>query len=455
MTGKNHSVDRSSGFSLLIDGNEQENAELTSAAASSPSSFTVRRRMSMREHLSLFAMSFSYGLCFNTLNNIVIPKTVARITHGKESLWVGVLMGIGALCQITSPLFGACSDRLGNRTMFLTNGAMLTVVGLVLFTFVEITNSMLVLCTAHFVSSVGLSVAYSMVVALLNDYVAKEETGKGSSAMALLAIIGSGVGYTMLAVGVSTVFCLGTYALATIFCLVITLNSIPSESLRQPPQALHFSDTILNSFTIPSFRIFPDFGFACVGRGLFNCGLAVQVYIIFFLRDIVQLASPAEVTSALSVAALLGGLLGAGLSGPVSDRVGRKSLIYLAAVTCSLSLLMLLEVRSLEFLYIIGFVHGMGSASFLSVDYAIGVETLPRKDGMPIDTAKDLGIFGVSATIGTFAGQLLYGMLLHMYVSKGEGNTQRYSSIGFVAVYSVSCMAFICSGITLAFTNTK
>ncbi|RNF17030.1 arabinose efflux permease family protein [Trypanosoma conorhini] len=417
---------------------------------------SLKRQMSMKELLFLLSMSFSYALCFNTLNNIVIPKSVGRFGDNKQSLWLGLLMVLGAFCQMSAPLVGAYSDRVGSRAPFLVCGSAVTVMGLFMFIIVELTDRLIILCLAQVISTVGLSVVYSMVMALLTDYVLEEQTGKGSGAMALLALTGSGVGYAMLAVDVPVTYCLCSYVVVTLLCLALTLNSIPIvETMRQTQQPVRFCDTLTVAFTMPSFRIFPDFFLACLGRALFNSGLASQVYLVFFLRDVFLSKNPVRITSALSIAALAGGFLGAIPSGVFSDRIGRKPVVYAALFLCAMSLVLLLLLRDIKFLYAVGFLHGFGSASYLSVDHALGILTLPRKCGFPIDAAKDLGLFATSATFGTLVGQVAYGTLLQAFVGYTEAGAVRYSYFGFLVIFTLAAVAFVLSGTTVVFIRVK
>jgi len=62
---------------------------------------------------------------------------------------------------------------------------------------------------------------------------------------------------------------------------------------------------------------------------------------------------------------------------------------------------------------------GAGNGAFLTVDYALAVDTLPDKDS----AARDLGLWGVSAFIGSACGPIVLGPLLHIVglVSLGGG----------------------------------
>ena len=63
---------------------------------------------SISQLFSLFALSFSYALMFATMSNIVIAKEVDRLASTSQTTWVGVIMAVGALAQITC--HGCLSD---------------------------------------------------------------------------------------------------------------------------------------------------------------------------------------------------------------------------------------------------------------------------------------------------------------------------------------------------------
>jgi hypothetical protein len=96
--------------------------------------------------LGLFAISFSYGFVFNSLNSIVVPKEIDRLMSENQSMWLGLVMAVctpdfqtsstlgrgpvplpflfppkaGAFCQLAAPIMGAWSDRTGRRMPFLS-----------------------------------------------------------------------------------------------------------------------------------------------------------------------------------------------------------------------------------------------------------------------------------------------------------------------------------------------
>lgn len=554
----------------------------------------VRKVFSTGELLGLFAVSFSYAFCFNTINSIVIPKEVERLLPSRQSMWVGMIMGAGAVSQLATPIVGAWSDRAGSRTPFLIYGTFLTILGIVFFLFVGSISDVLMLFIAHVVTTIGLSVQYSMVTALLNDHVTEEQQGRASGCMAILAILGSGAGYAMFATSMPLYYSFCSYILATVMCLGICVMFIPTASdvaaglgaapggssgatapgvvgvgasghalgnggnsgatsggsLQtggSPTLAIHVGsapgsggggggastssigiagaggvsagigglqgggssssliatsagtssgilsssattggggggkaatrrgpalspatsrlgaclENIAHALSMPSPTRFPDFFYACLGRGLFNTGLAGQVYLVYYLRDVLAADNPVQITSMVAVMALVGGVVGALPSGIISDRVGKKPVIYGSVAVCVVSVVLFMAAQGMQQMQAVGFIYGVGNVAYLSVDYALGVQSLPKKPAssdtdekrlVPIDAAKDLGVFAMSATAGQLFGQVVYGALLDQFGTLTSTGTQ-YSRGGFIVVYAVAALSFIGSGISTAFVR--
>jgi MFS family permease len=225
-----------------------------------------------------------------------------------------------------------------------------------------------------------------------------------------------------------------------------------------------FLEILVHALTVPSPVAFPDFFLACSSRALFNAGLACQNYMIFFFRDYVRSAQPPEqVVSRLAVLALLGGLVGAVPAGVLSDRFGRKPVIFFSAIVCVAAMMSFPFLSSRTAFDLVGLVFGLGNVAYLSVDYALGVQALPRKlaaDGArrPIDAAKDLGVFALSATVGMLIGQLVFAGVLERFsrveVGRGGVPESHYAAAGFVVVFAVSSLFFVLSACAAAAIKT-
>ena len=82
----------------------------------------------------------------------------------------------------------------------------------------------------------------------------------------------------------------------------------------------------------------------------------------------------------------------------------------------------------------LGVGFGIGNGMFLSVDYALACDVLPSFE----TAAQGLGVWGVSAFLGSTVGPLLAGPLLAYF--GWTPNPERYASTGYLAVNVVGAV---------------
>ena len=92
---------------------------------------------------------------------------------------------------------------------------------------------------------------------------------------------------------------------------------------------------------------------------------------------------------------------------------------------------------------------GMGNGMFLSVDYALACDVLPSLE----HAAQSLGVWGVSAFLGSTLGPLIAGPLLTHFggcwTADCAATAAEYSTPGYVAVMLLGAVYVICAGLML------
>ena len=94
-------------------------------------------------------------------------------------------------------------------------------------------------------------------------------------------------------------------------------------------------------------------------------------------------------------------------------------------------------------------VDGIGNGMFLSVDYALACDTLPSLES----AAQGLGVWGVSAFLGSTLGPLIAAPLLAYF--GWTSSPERYSSTGYTAVNLAGAIYVICAGGFLCFVKRR
>lgn len=189
---------------------------------------------------------------------------------------------------------------------------------------------------------------------------------------------------------------------------------------------------ILDSFKIDVSTSY-DFFWVFLGRTLYYIGVSVQAFMLFYLRDVVGTESEADRRFQLGCICLVAQALAACVAYPIGkytddSDIGRKPLIYLAclsmtSVYVAFLLSPLFGDKAFGFVLATAAIYGAGNGCFLAVDYALALATIPNKE----NTTQALGIWGVSAFIGSAIGPLLWGSVIEVFGRDSVTNHYQYS----------------------------
>jgi len=81
--------------------------------------------------------------------------------------------------------------------------------------------------------------------------------------------------------------------------------------------------------------------------------------------------------------------------------------------------------------------YGVGSGAYLSVDYALALDCLPKGK----TAGEALGLWGVAGFIGSAGGPLLGGMLLVVGRMRSEFSEEAYSFLGYsLVMFFLGCL---------------
>jgi predicted MFS family arabinose efflux permease len=144
----------------------------------------------------------------------------------------------------------------------------------------------------------------------------------------------------------------------------------------------------------------PDFVWALWGRLLLMVGyFVVASYQLYILTDLLRLdvAEAGRTITAIGLAAAVGALLGAAVSGPLSDALGRrKSLVMVSSLLIGAAMVPPLLAPAPGVVVAAAGLAGLGFGIYLAVDTALMTEVLPSS----ADHAKDMGILNVANSAG-------------------------------------------------------
>ncbi len=422
------------------------NAELISARTRSiPRMTTLQQAL-----LSLFW--FATNAHWTAILIVLLPAQVLQMApEAVKGQTVGLILGLGAaISMLVAPFFGALSDRVktrwGRRKPFLVVGVVGNILGLLALAYIP---------TAGLPSPIPLYLAAFMVVELFNniatapysalipDLVPHEQRGSASGWMGLMTMLGSFVG------GVAGLF-LGVqalYGLLMVILAVVTLICVTTVHEPVPPHVPPFHLGQFFSGLLSPFRS-RDFTWVFLTRFLVGMGtFTVQEFLQYYLRDTVGAPfilfgmtvsdKPEQAVSFFITTLLIGAVISSLAAGVLSDRYGRKLMVYLSGALQGAVVAVFIFFHNYTLAVLMGIVFGLGYGAYQAVDWALASDVLPSED----DYAKDMGVWHVAFTLPQVVGLPIAGFLLDRFQVVGAGIGQ--PNLGYTVIFTVAVVYFI------------
>lgn len=365
----------------------------------------------------------------------LVQSLMTELDPVRKVTLYATLAALGALTSmIATIVFGTLSDRtrsrFGRRNPWIASGAFLLAIASTLMSF---TSSFPLLVGLWMLFQVGLAVVLAPLFAVLPDRVAQHNLGKAS------ALIGAGqlVAQSMAGVVAGSLVTMPREGLRWLpwviaVVMVVFVLLAPEKDNRDEPREPLSVVQLLRSFVPPKDR---DFLLALSGRFLLLLSfMMILLYQLYLLTDYIGLS----IERAGSVIAVGGVVMaissGAAtlISGPLSDRLGRrKAIVMTASVIFALAALPLTFAPQVSSFYAFLAIGGFAYGIYIAVDQALLAEVLPSAD----DHAKDLGILNIANTLPQVFAPVVAGALV--------------SSFGYQAVFVVAIVLAITSAFVL------
>lgn len=387
------------------------------------------RRTPLSHLLALCVYWLSNTLLWGALLHLALQS---RLADWYPERSVGMYMGLlgffgGTVGTASQVIFGAFSDRsahrMGRRRPFviagsLTAGASLLLLGLAASFWPFVLALMLLQLTSN--------LALGPFTALLPDTVPKEEHGIASGFMGVARLLGDTGGLvlagTLLSVaalkeagrppaeidafksGRMFLLC-GIMASFILFTMLFTVVAIRERPLAaQPPKSGW--DIAASAFRV-NVRGHPDFFWLSLSRAVTNFGCYTFLeYLRYFMQYTLKVPDPEKGTMYVLLPAIGAALVSSLPAGAISDRFGRKPVIYAAQFLMAAGALGFTLAPSPTFAMIAAIPTGVGYGIFTAVEWAFACNLLPAGDA-----ARYLGFWNVSMVIPQIAAFALMGPL--------------------------------------------
>lgn len=339
-------------------------------------------------------------------NAVLLPARLSEIAPDDKVGLIAVIAVTGSIvAMIANVFFGALSDltrsRFGRRSPWMVIGSIGASATLfAMMTATTATTVVILWCVFQFF----LNAIAAPLLAMLADRVPRGRRGTFSAIYGVGALIGV-FGSQIVASG----FVTDPLAGIAVFAVVVLVGGplavalAGESSSRGLPRARLTPGMLIGNFSFPR-RQSRDFYLALSGKLLFVVGYyAVTGYQLYILTDYLGLGL-AEAGGLIGLMGLIG--LGTALvfgfvSGPISDRLGRrKALVMGSALLVAVATLLPFAFPEVWAMLLFALLGGIGNGVFNSVDQALNTEVLPSPD----TAAKDLGILNLANTGGQIIG---------------------------------------------------
>ncbi len=415
-----------------------------------------------RRYIAMNVFWFANNFHWIALISVVIPAQVAVYfgSANKSANLPFVLVGGTLAAFFVNPLTGSLSDylksKLGRRRPFMIIGTIVNVLVLVAFAFVGQTfvttpltvpsiTSMALLFLALEISNNFANAPWSAIIA---DKVPHEQRGSASGWFGVMTLLGTIAGFlfagTLVTYGNGNeqitdairanfahqvfVFYL---ALAAVQALLVSFTVLAVKELPSlAPPTFTWSD-FLRRFRL-EVRRYPDFTWVLLTRVLVMTGIwSVNNFLLYYFTDILKVKNASGTLGTEFFPIVLGSsLITTFLGGVLSDRYGRKIMVYISGAMMTVTCLLFIIASNLNAsaafaaALIAGAFFGLGYGAYTSVDWALATDVLPEADRY----GKDMGIWSAAGIIPQVLGIVLGGIII---------TTIRNSGIGLVGGYSV------------------
>jgi Na+/melibiose symporter-like transporter len=402
------------------------------------------------DYVKITLFGFALTALWQSLHSIILPlRLLDFIPEMQKNTYLGLLTLSGLLlAMFVQPIAGATSDRSGfrwgRRRPYIFAGSILA---LLLIPGIGLAGSYAAIFAVYCLLQVATNIAQGPYQAFIPELVPVDKRGRASGVKGLLEIAG-GVAFVYL----SSVFMdryltgegshllwlvLGILAIVLLAAMVATIlivRELPvnTGNHRTPEFKIVYQTFIKDLWTNRNFIWF------LVSRLLiFMAFTTIQQFALYFLKDVIGVANPAEATAQFSVAAVAGMLIVVWPAGYLSDRIGRKQLTAASGLLGALGIAIIALSQDYGTILWAAGIIGISMGIFNSTNWALATDFTPKTE-----EARYLGVANMATAGGAVLARVI-GPVIDF------GNSQSLN-LGYRIMLLV-CLAYFIAGSLLVF----
>ena len=388
--------------------------------------------------LGLTAIDGAVGLFIqNRLNfgGFADPLEIGRISF---------LLSIPAalISIVIQPTVGSISDytvsRWGRRKPYIVIGSLLDVVFLA---GIATANNVLMLGAFVALLTFSTNIARGPFQGYVPDLVPEKQVGLASAMVGLMQILGNVTGFVLVTVAVI----MGRIELAIAAVAIVELATMIAVVARvgegQPPKAREgrsWSSIARETWATDVLKE-RSYVWLITSRLFFLMGGAMLVnYILTYLKQTHGLDEEAANTTNLVmlVTIIVANVLAIVPSARISDRIGRKPVIYASCLIGFTGVLLAALAPAIPLAIVGGALFGASAGTFLAVDWALMTDIIPKAS-----SGRYMGLSNVATSSSTLLAVATGGLLLDaVNAAMGLGAGPRAAYLLGAAYYVVAAL---------------
>jgi MFS family permease len=349
---------------------------------------------------------------------------------------------VAVISILIQPTVGSISDytvsRWGRRKPYIVIGSVLDVVFLA---GIALSSSILMLGAFAALLAVSTNIARGPFQGYVPDLVPEKQVGLASAMVGLMQILGNVTGFVLVTVAVL----LGRIEVAIFAVAIVELVTMVAVVARigegQPPKPRNGKSwgTIAREVWGTDVLKERSYVWLLTSRFFFLMGGAVLVnLIITYLKQTHGLSEDASNSTNLVmlVTIVVANVLAIIPSARLSDRIGRKPVIYASCVIGFVGIALAALAPAVPLAIVGGALFGASAGTFLAVDWALMTDIIPKAS-----SGRYMGLSNVATTSSTVIAVATGGLLLDaVNIGFGLGAGPRAAYLLGAAYYVVAAL---------------
>jgi MFS family permease len=389
--------------------------------------------------LGLTAIDGAVGLFIQNRLNFG-PMAVPDLEVGRTLFLISIPVGVISI--LVQPTVGSISDytvsRWGRRKPYIVVGSLLD---LVFLYGIATSNSVLMLGVFAALLSFSTNIARGPFQGYVPDLVSDKQVGLASAMVGLMQILGNVVGFLSVTIAVL----LDRMELAILAVGIVELLTMAAVVLRvepgRPPKdraGRSWASVAAETWGTDVLRE-RSYLWLLTSRFFFLMGGAVLVnLLITYLKQTHGLDEDGAngVYTITLIVVVLGNLVAIVPSARISDRIGRKPVIYASCAIGFLGITIAALAPAVPIAIVGATLFGAAAGTFLAVDWALMTDIIPRAA-----SGRYMGLSNVATTASTIVGVMTGGLVIDaVNAMAGIGAGPRAAFMLGAAYYVISAL---------------